>query len=252
MKYAIILTVLLFLAACTTQTPDTGSSEPINTPPLDEITEGDDEIGEEVMLASCEDSDTGLDYRTAGIVTYEGEEYADECFQEDRLREYYCEEGIVKIDLEHCQDGVCEDGACVIKPQDKFGCVDTDNGINLEVAGVATDARGKQEADRCEYGQIFEAYCDNFGVVEFKTFKCDVCEAGVCVQQDVDDEEFNCVDTDGGIIFDVAGNVTDAYGRVGVDECLYESRLTEYYCDSFGFLDSRVETCNCYQGRCTD
>lgn len=245
MKY-LILIIILLIVGCT-NTVENEQPELITEEPM--IDEGMDVP--DLELDNCIDSDGGINFTEFGIATLEGKEYADECFDVDRLREYYCENGEVLIDLEQCQNGVCEEGKCVFKPLDKFGCTETDGGSIINIKGNATDTYGTNIEDYCKNGYIYEAICDNYGVAKHSPIRCAVCEDGTCIQVEAEKESL-CSDTDGGVVFGVSGTVVDFYGREYNDTCAYTSVLHEYSCDNFDVASKTVKNCNCYQGRCTD
>jgi len=67
--------------------------------------------GNVVSQSNCIDSD-GKDYYTKGNVeqgpTINGIDY---CYNKEQLKEYYCEEDTLKVEVYNCPDG-CVDGAC--------------------------------------------------------------------------------------------------------------------------------------------
>lgn len=62
----------------------------------------------------CTDSDGGKDRYTKGTVHYNGEEYEDQCYDDAKLEELFCQDGVLKYVELVCGIGYeCSDGECV-------------------------------------------------------------------------------------------------------------------------------------------
>ncbi|MBD3210875.1 hypothetical protein GF318_05850, partial [Candidatus Micrarchaeota archaeon] len=72
------------------------------------------ENGRCVEGPACMDSDSGKDKYTKGTVTVDGEDYDDECYDEDEVIEYYCDGDDPQSDKMSCgTDHECMMGKCV-------------------------------------------------------------------------------------------------------------------------------------------
>jgi hypothetical protein len=63
-------------------------------------------------VVGCADSDFGKGYYLKGTVTYQNQEYTDECYWGEYIYEYYCWSDGVEIAWYRCPNG-CRNGACV-------------------------------------------------------------------------------------------------------------------------------------------
>lgn len=70
------------------------------------------------FLGTCEDSDGGLNERVKGVVNAGGESAEDECSDNTKLVEYFCENKQLKFNFIPC-DEYCLDGKCISKPKVK-------------------------------------------------------------------------------------------------------------------------------------
>ncbi|MEM2908973.1 MAG: hypothetical protein QXT05_03060 [Candidatus Bilamarchaeaceae archaeon] len=140
----------------------------------------------------CFDSDDGKNTERAGYTEgdYDGRygKWYDTCVKEDYVREYYCEDNVVKSDTFRCEYG-CANGKCQPRPQ-TVQCEETDNGRDIYTAGAATgyiENEYGRYADRCLDGYtLIEYYCaaGAAGNVVSEQIVCPSqrCENGACLR----------------------------------------------------------------------
>lgn len=68
-------------------------------------------IGNATIPFNCVETDGGRDYFIKGDFTYGSTIKGSDYCMGDKLKEYYCENNQLKIEIYTCQDG-CEKGAC--------------------------------------------------------------------------------------------------------------------------------------------
>lgn len=129
-------------------------------------------------------------------------------------------------------DGKTYNNACLaqkagvaIKGNGSCGCVDSDGGRDIFVAGSASKAGAAPVADNCpDKADVIEAYCADNAVTSAQ-IPCPIgyeCSGGACVKS-------TCMDSDGGQVKNVKGTVV--FGNTNSsDECLSASKLKEFYC----------------------
>ena len=238
MKSVLIIALLFIAVACTVDVDDNvddpESDQGITVSPQPEIPERP--VPEDYF---CNDSDEGIDILTEGVVTSDQGTFSDACQDNNKLIEYYCDGIDVDRSIRRCTQGPCVDGACTIEPEESL-CVDSDGGSFYDIFGIATGFDNKSKAD----------YCNYFDIAEYKTINCDVCVDGVCVQEEVSAEIEGCVDSDGGVWYDVKGTTVDAYDGNGTDYCISSELIEEYYCDVYGLVNSKTYRCACADGVC--
>jgi hypothetical protein len=166
------------------------------------------------------------------------------------LQEYYCENGTWQQETIDCKSlgpqYVCKNYACVIPNS----CNDSDGGLNYLVNGTMK-SEGKIGKDMCRPdGTLGEYYCNNSrGAYQIKNCS-DIgfdyyCANGECT---------NCMDSDGGINFEVLGT-TSQNNTAYTDYCLDSYNIKEYYCNDNG-VRNLAQDCDafalmCYGGTCT-
>ncbi len=202
--------------------------------------------------ASCTDSD-GWNKDVAGTCKDNSGTYMDSCTGTGGRGyfEYYCSSGVCKKAPKICPQGqVCQNGACVPKPQ-PLSCKDSDGGSDLGTAGTCTDNKGSY-GDYCWQANkgVAEQTCSPaYGNCTLTFTMCPAgttCQNGACVQK-------QCTDTDGGVVGDVAGTCTDSAGSY-TDWCSGGmATLQEYYCDATdNTCKGKLVTCQCIFGNKCD
>lgn len=141
---------------------------------------------------------------------------------------------IEKVKIDCPPNTHCENAQCM--PDPGFECVDSDNGIDIFVKGVAAD-NTKTKVDFChQFDVVYEYYCEDatkdvWGV----TLDCPddhYCVDGACIDRG---ELSECIDTDGGKNYDQKGRIYIDNNFVTEDRCApYDTkndRIAEFYCD---------------------
>ena|GEM_PF-3098829 len=135
---------------------------------------------------SCWDSDE-INQHILGTVEKGNISYADECYDENTVKEYYCEDGMIKSKNIDCDSGEeCVAGVCV----EKVGCTDTDGGQDKFAVGT-TSYEGISHTDTCySDAAVFEYYCDGTEVKSV-TLACGLgykCQNSKCVEEQYEEE----------------------------------------------------------------
>ena len=208
----------------------------------------------------CADSDNGIDASIQGTVVglkthYNSSSwnFTDSCTTEVVMGqtinvavEGYCSEnGEANTIWVYCSEG-CTDGSCDFVAG-VSGCVDTDNGINYSkmgtVSGTHYGLEGWSLTDTChrtynnQEAYLKEGYCEN-GEAKFVNVLCaGDCLGGTCNTEGSNATTYDCVDTDGGLNYDLKGITTGMHegdpNWVHEDRC-YGQNVIEGRCDSFG------------------
>ena len=204
---------------------------------------------------TCRDDDGGSDEDEFGTVTKGSEEWEDDCYDSDTVKEYYCDGNEVKSERIGCGSGeTCSGGECV-----RIACTDTDGGNVRNALGTATSG-SSSKTDYCIdlYG-LREYFCGASGI-DYDDMLCpdygELCWNNVCSPAE-------CDDSDGGQNPSVRGWVqlttSNGYSHSESDECSGRSVL-ERYCSgveiemrTMGCEDDEVcETGHCIEATCTD
>jgi hypothetical protein len=195
----------------------------------------------------CIDSDGGIEQGIFGTVTLGEEQKSDYCFLKFFHNEYYCEGNEIKKTITwslNCKGGAI-DKEKTTGDEEKISkkCADSDGGKVYDVAGTCTDFNNAKYAETCG-GQnsgayVTETFCKEDGLsCGFETVKCPIgCKDGACGDFSPvvpkDDGNKECVDSDGGSIYDVKGTATvKNTGQTQTDIC-NGNTLTEYTCYNF-------------------
>jgi hypothetical protein len=199
------------------------------------------------ILNQCFDNDAGITPDKAGEISFNGQIFDDYCLNNRTVEEYYCDNNQMKVTAESCI--FCENNACVKFQSNQEGCLESDAKIDYYVKGFVYDLNKKLGVDTCMGSTLREYYCDSFGYIQDTTKVCDKCEAGRCI--DINNQVNACNDSDG-VTYDVKGTVTDVTGKKNTDTCHGDKTLEEFYCDGFGYLQSRFKICpyKCVEGAC--
>ncbi len=206
---------------------------------------------------SCEDSDNGLDYGTAGTVEFDGTTFEDYC-SDGTLVEYYCDGGIVKMDDKVCEHG-CSDGACQSEATTGY-CNDSDGGNDYFTRGEV-DPHCEEPCgtfiDSCmdDNLTLIEYYCLD-GEAETEHYQCEYgCYDGVCVEGP--DIQY-CNDSDGGKAYDIAGEVityNEMFNPPEVshpDICYTEVNGTQYVMEQYCENGEALEEPHLCPGGCSE
>ena len=190
----------------------------------------------------CADTDTGIDYNTAGIVSYSYKEYYDRCYRQDRrqyLREYYCKNNAANKKKLICPEA-CQYGKCI--PQEEFikGNSDSDKGIEPNIFGyisISTKQGQKEYYDYCitykgkEY--VYEWYLDEKNIRKTPIECQNGCQDGACIEKTACTKETPiCIDSDGGINYYTSGNIIYPDSPYNIDDScnINDITLREVYC----------------------
>jgi hypothetical protein len=158
---------------------------------------------------SCEDSDSGKDYFTAGKVDTvyynffkrrKAKTFQDSCRSSTQLREFFCDGERARVRYYECEGG-CSEGACTPI------CTDSDDGKNIHVKGKINleelgGSDGSNGWDYCFNGEgtpisdtgkyLNEWFCCGGSCADNEIYNClDGCENGACIE-----EELKCTDCD--------------------------------------------------------
>lgn len=139
----------------------------------------------------CYESDGGQDYMHYGKTYFNEEFSSDRCINDNRLEEYYCEDGKVQSTFHYClTTQICEKGECIDKPNTLEGCGVIDGKLRQEgyVWCVGTTMKrcsdgkldivpdhNKCKTPKCDYANILfeegELVCmaNGFTVIECQT-----------------------------------------------------------------------------------
>ncbi|MEM4260187.1 MAG: hypothetical protein QXG00_03040 [Candidatus Woesearchaeota archaeon] len=209
--------------------------EPVQPPPL---------------INQCIDSDGGLNPNVSGQVIYNEKIYQDYCLNNKTVEENYCsDDNVRRTRVFPCT--YCENNSCIRFISDKYGCLESDSKIDIYKKGIVYDLNGVIGIDFCRGDTIIEYYCDLFGYIAYTTKICEKCESGACLQNLASEVVPKCTDTDG-VTYDKKGTVTDINGNTATDNCQTKKIVQEFYCDSFGYINSRFKICEnvCDDGKC--
>ncbi len=173
-------------------------------------------------------------------VSYNGTDYEDACIEFQVVKDYFCEDDLVKSINNQCPAGhACSDGACY---KLSLNCTETDAGNDTTTKGKTIVFKGLtislEEYDECIDEAIVKEYsCLDNGSAAISEIQCPSgfkCSGGRCL-------EGKCNETDGGLNIYKYGTTT-AEGKDYRDDCMNAHSLLEYYCygDS---VESKVMDC---------
>jgi len=202
----------------------------------------------QVQQKPCEDSDGGMDYNEAGIVSAAGINYSDVC-QGNTLVEYYCVNNAATSVSYQCPQGTtCASGRCTANK-----CTDTDSMKSIYYAGVVTvvnDSGQFSFNDVCnDYTSVREYSCEGLNL-KTELISCPSgyhCSGGDCYSN------VACEDTDGGPDRYEKGTLT--VGNIQrTDFCSNSETLVEFSCSGTDSYTQESYVCpsgyGCSNGRC--
>lgn len=183
-----------------------------------------------------------------GEVTYNGEVYEDYCTLATVVKDYYCQDGVLKDISTECPPGFdCRDGRC---KQMEYSCTKTDGG-DLTLKGRVTVSKGLnvvlEEFDECvDGGSVREWKCAENGTAYYEDTYCG--SEKKCMEGEGRCIRSSCKEDDGGIVPEIYGTV-EFEGEKYHDICISDRKLKEYYCygESVEF-----ETYICFNDVCDD
>jgi len=196
----------------------------------------------------CIDND-GKDIYTKGVVNGSGSLYADSCEDHKRVREFYCDGGLVRHQISECAPGYeCDAGKCA---KTIGNCTDTDAGEDIYNEGkvmVRQNLVVAEYLDKCiDADTVREYYC-LYGDYVVEDVDCPAefrCVQAAC-------KEDLCTDSDDGYSIFRKGGVNKG-DILMKDFCTSEDGGVEYYCDENNIVNSTF-TCQtgftCSDGRC--
>ena len=182
----------------------------------------------------CSDSDNGLNYYIQGIAKKGSANSTDYCGAQNLngtqyVLEQYCDASNNIQQVPYLCPGLCSTGACVPAT---VNCTDSDGGLNFNVKGV-TSKGTLSYTDYCGIGSnLFENYCANNSIVTNYLYVCpNGCSNGACINTTA-----SCVDSDGGLNYNVKGNATKGSlfyaDYCGAQQTNGSQYLLEQYCDA--------------------
>ena len=148
-------------------------------------------VDEMCNLASCTDSDGGINLIIKGIVTGYNDfgtpfNYTDSCVNSSAVNEQFCTGVLASAWKKACPVGTtCSDGACISIPD---SCSDSDGGQIYTIKGTVTGFYQNQSfsnTDFCNGNYLTEYYCWNNGQLN-RMINCDQpgnftsCTSGAC------------------------------------------------------------------------
>lgn len=223
------------------------------------------------FAAACTDTDGGKNAALKGTVTTSGKTYTDYCLSSTKVKEYYCNKNSASSVSQNCPSGTaCTAGECKATPTPSpsaspspnatvspspsstptpsptVSCSDSDNSAGfpnyLATLGTCTDSAGSYQDASFDSLSVTEYYCGpvlNSPDQQTCLYTEHSCQAqgwdysigGKCVTW-TPPAIVDCIDDDGGMIYDKKGTCTDSvksYVDYKVDDLSYR----EYYCTPY-------------------
>ena len=142
----------------------------------------------------------------------------------------------------NCGNGICEayETKCNCPAdceEEAIVCTETDGGRVTETKGTTSGKYGvvsgiTTKTDYCNSydGTLVEYFCSSTSSMQFNSITCPgVCEDGACIEQNLE-EEYPCLDPDGGKDYYEKGTVTER--GLYTDFCEDNDYLREYFCST--------------------
>jgi hypothetical protein len=202
------------------------------------------------MYPSCTDEDGGINYTLKGTTFNASISLTDSCKDANNIYERYCDGSNVLTDEHACASGTCHDGACgSSQPPSGNTCVDSDLGPNQYITKGYTTVNGAlADTDSCaDSADVTEYYCSSTNTSVSLMKACAqigtgyTCSNGACVPPAGGG---TCVDSDGGLVYNVIGTVTVGGIPSGSDSCINTGVVNEYYCSSTNTAISLMKACS--------
>lgn len=202
---------------------------------------------------TCRDTDSGRDEDEYGTVSKGSDEWEDDCYDSDTVKEYYCDGNTISDTRINCGSSeMCSGGECI-----RETCTDTDGGNVRGIFGTTT-AGASSSPDACaDLYTLKEYFCSGSSVAE-ATVNCfsayhEYCYSNVC-------SPVHCEDSDGGEDEHTYGTVrvyTDnGYSRLETDSCSGSYAVKERFCNREGEGSFTTIECAsgevCSSGRCIE
>lgn len=212
---------------------------------------------------ACSETDGGKNQNVAGNTTGVQKDgvsgyssYSDFCRAVgSEVLEFFCSGGFVDVEAITCPNG-CGIGKCLplgnvtitnITLTIPASCADTDNGVIANVTGTVSGVENDRNytyTDSCTSSQYLQEWFCSGPSKMSRTLDCTVggCVGGRCTSVNT------CIDTDGGVVLNVAGSVNGLLNGVTYlhpDSCS-GSALTEWFCQELDIgrtPSSNVVTC---------
>jgi hypothetical protein len=174
--------------------------------------------------------------------TFNGVTYSDSCVDYRTVKDYYCQNGVLRNQNENCPAGQgCVNGACA---ELQSYCRDTDGGIETLTKGKTSVSRGPIRSgdveDEClDSATIREQYCLENGSAAYTDVSCGngrKCDEGRCTRS-------ACTETDDGKNYYQRGTTT-SNDILHTDQCTSERDLLEYFCEGDNYAE--------FEYHCTD
>ena len=205
---------------------------------------------------ACRDTDGGRDENEFGTVSKGSDEWPDECYDENTVKEYYCNGNDVSSTRIDCGSSeICSDGQCV-----RATCSDSDGGNKRGVFGTVS-AGGSSYPDSCtDLYNLREYFCSGSSM-DYADILCtgygELCWNNAC-------SPAHCEDSDGGRDKNTFGSVrvwTDnGYSYSESDSCIGDRSVSEKFCSDLKVSSQAIacagdEVCSvgrCVEATCTD
>ncbi|MEW5996709.1 MAG: Kazal-type serine protease inhibitor family protein [Candidatus Micrarchaeota archaeon] len=205
----------------------------------------------------CRDTDGGRDEDEFGTVSKGSGEWEDECYDEDTVKEYYCDGNEAQSTRMDCSSTeVCEGGECV-----RITCSDTDGGNVRGTYGTVTAGSGRNSDSCTDLYYLTEYFCSGSRIMN-TSIRCtdysELCYGNEC-------SPAYCEDSDGGRDKDTYGTARlwteNGYSYSESDSCTADGRsVREKYCSDLKINTQTIacgaeQVCSgdrCIEATCSD
>jgi hypothetical protein len=222
----------------------------------------------------CNETDSGIDIYRRGNSTSDQGSFLDKCENESILKEYYCDEGLIRNALIPCgQMMACHGGICKTDDSYKENQTENDSFHQDDAPDQVAACTGPAEPDpysldetiynnithldECvDYKIVKDYYCQDGSLLSLNS-ECDPgdrCAGGVCVPVLI-----SCEETDGGNDTFNRGTTTASKGIhtffSKTDECIDQGTILEHMCSNAEPVTHELRCDSgykCQAGRCVE